>query len=86
MMLVSYVLGQRYFPVPYAWKKYLAYLLIAALIGSAFMLYADSSTGALWQQLLTGAVLFLAYLVFLLKMEKKDFATLPLVGRFIAQL
>jgi O-antigen/teichoic acid export membrane protein len=86
MMVVSYQLGQRHYPVPYAWKKYLAYLLIAALIGSAFMLYADSFAGALWQQLLTGAVLFMAYLVFLLKMEKKDFATLPVVGRFIARL
>lgn len=32
MMIVSYRLGQKYYPIPYAWKKLMAYIVICLLL------------------------------------------------------
>lgn len=43
MTVVSYVLGQKYYPIPYNLYKLLAYLLVAALLGfSSFFLFNRS--------------------------------------------
>jgi O-antigen/teichoic acid export membrane protein len=86
MMVVSYWLGQKHFPVPYATKKLMAYLIIAVVFFLVFeVALRNGLSNALWQ-MAVGAILFLLYLLFILKVEKKEFATLPVVGRFIARL
>jgi ABC-type uncharacterized transport system permease subunit len=86
MMLVSYWFGQKHFPVPYATKKLVAYIIIAVVFFLVFELaLRNGLSDALWQTAV-GAILFLVYLLFILKVEKKEFATLPLMGRFIAKL
>ncbi|HEY0355679.1 MAG TPA: oligosaccharide flippase family protein, partial [Flavisolibacter sp.] len=32
MMVASYILGQKFYPIPYAWKKLVAYLVIVTLL------------------------------------------------------
>jgi O-antigen/teichoic acid export membrane protein len=73
MMTTSYILGQKYFPVPYAWKKLLAYIVICFilfLIHQLFRYYSPS----IWLTHGFGAVLVAAFMVFVSKVESKEFA------------
>lgn len=85
MMVVSYVWGQKEYPVPYAWKKLVAYMVIAFLIFQVHKLL-NFWTDNIIYNLATATVLLLAFMWFLLKVEKKEFARLPVVGRFIKRI
>jgi O-antigen/teichoic acid export membrane protein len=83
MMIVSYVLGQKYYPVPYAKKKMIAYLLLVMLI----VLIHRSITwfySPLWFSIATGTLLLAGFSWFVLRIEKKELQNLPFVGRFIS--
>ncbi len=86
MMLVSYFLGQRYYPVPYLWKKYTAYLLIAFLLYMVFKFGVLQLFSRLLYQELAGIVLFGLYAYMLLRIEKMEFASMPVIGRYISRL
>ena len=86
MMLVSYRMGQRYYPVPYAWKKYLAYLLIAVGLYALHNWGINPFITSLWGKGLIAAVLFAGYALFIAKVEQKELVKLPLIGRFVAKL
>lgn len=79
MMVISYVWGQKKYYVPYAWKKLLAYIVIAVLI---FFLHKGITTfydNTIFS--LTAALVFIsAYLLFIIKIEKKEFVQFPYVG------
>ncbi len=81
MMVLSYVWGQRVYRIPYAWKKLLAYLVIVVLL---FFLHRGITW--LWNNtlfsLVTGAVLTAAYAALVSRIERKEFAKLPVLGRF----
>jgi len=82
MMVISYVLGQKHYRIPYAWKKLLAYLVISLLI---FLLHQWVS-GLVQQPVINfiiGVVLLCAYLLFIVKVEQKEFVKMPGVGRFL---
>ena len=86
MMVVSYYLGQRHYPVPYATKKLLAYIVIAVLI---FLVYSQAITPLAlsgWVNLAFALGLFIVYILLLAKIEKKELARLPLVGKWVAKL
>ncbi len=80
MMVSSYVLGQKYYPIPYAWKKLSAYIIISILlfgIHQAINSYVDSMIvvhGA-------GVLFLLAFAIFILKTEKREFSRLPVIGK-----
>ncbi|RYZ54880.1 MAG: polysaccharide biosynthesis protein [Sphingobacteriales bacterium] len=82
MMVLSYALGQRYFPVPYDIKRIAGYLLLMVLLfamqktAGLFLeaTMARAATGTLLMGVFLGAVYFL---------ERKELRALPLVGRFI---
>ena len=79
MMLISYLWGQREYYVPYATKKLLAYIIIALLL---FFLHSWI-TGLYSNTIFSLAfafVLILAFLLFILKVERKEFAQFPFVG------
>jgi O-antigen/teichoic acid export membrane protein len=82
MMLVSYWLGQKYYPVPYARKKIIAYLVLVSLVvvlhKGILLLYTP-----LWFSVLTGTLLLLLFTLFVLKVEKKELQRLPLIGKYV---
>lgn len=84
MMVMSYQLGQRYYPIPYPWKKLVAYLVIVSLIYLVQWGISRFTPGWTLLHFGTGIVLLGAFTLFILKIEKKEFQKLPYVGRFIA--
>ena len=82
MMVISYVLGQKHYRIPYAWKKLLAYVVITVLI---FLLHRWVS-GLVQMPVInfiTGVILMGLYCLFILKIEKKEFQKMPGIGRFL---
>ena len=82
MMVISFVWGQKVYFVPYAWKKLLAYLIIVILL-----FFAHKGITSLWDNTLfsltIGSVFLLAFLLFIIRIEKKEFQQMPVVGRFV---
>ncbi|HYF33419.1 MAG TPA: polysaccharide biosynthesis C-terminal domain-containing protein [Chitinophagaceae bacterium] len=86
MMVVSYLQGQHYYPVPYAWKKLVAYLVIVSLIYMIQLGIATLTPEWTIFHFGTGMVLLGAFTLFVLKIEKKELERLPYVGRFVTRL
>lgn len=82
MMVLSFTWGQKAYPVPYAWKKLLAYLVIVLLI---YFIYRLINLFALpgWLQYGLATLLIAGYGLFILKVERREFARLPIIGRFL---
>lgn len=82
MMLMSFVLGQKYYYVPYAWKKLLAYMIIVVLLffvhKGLHYFFPSFITG-----IVTGLVLLSAFVLFILRIEKKEFQKLPVIGKYL---
>lgn len=79
MMVLSFVWGQKVYRVPYAWKKLLAYMIIALLL---FFLH-HFITGFFASTLFAlGLAIFftIAFTLFVIKIEKKEFAAFPIIG------
>lgn len=85
MMVVSYMQGQHFYPVPYAWKKLVAYLVIVSLI--YLMQLGIQTLTPEWTifHFGTGLVLLGAFSLFVLKIEKKELEKLPYVGRMVTR-
>ena len=82
MMLCSYLLGQKYYPVPYAVKKLIAYLTLSVLIYFLHFGIIKLAGGSLLFSLGTGLVLFILFTWFVTKIEAKELAKLPVVGKY----
>lgn len=86
MMVASYYLGQKYYPVPYAKKKLLTYIIIVAFmyILHEIIIRPLDENFAYYTPLYYGSslVLLIAFTMLIMKTERKEFARLPLVGRF----
>ncbi|MDP4246050.1 MAG: oligosaccharide flippase family protein [Bacteroidota bacterium] len=82
MMLISYVWGQREYPVPYAWKKLVAYMVIVYLL---YVLHHSLTMNVRGQafNLATATVLTIAYALFILRIERKEFRRLPYIGKWM---
>jgi len=82
MMIACYVWGQKEYPVPYAWKKLCAYIIIVVVL-----FYLHRLLTNLWSNMAfnyTAATIILAaFLLFVLKVEKSEFQKIPVVGRFL---
>jgi O-antigen/teichoic acid export membrane protein len=81
MMLVSYSLGQKFYPVPYARKKLIAYLLIVTvlyLLHRGLLKVWDNG----WFNVISATALLMLFALFISKIEKKEFQKLPLIGKF----
>ena len=82
MMIVSYVWGQKKYPIPYATKKLCSYMVIV------YILYLVHHTITrwlpnVWVNFSLATLLTLGYLVFILRVERKEFSKLPYVGKLI---
>ncbi len=82
MMVLSYVLGQHYYPVPYFLRKLLAYL--SFMLGLFFLeQWVKHFTSNVPLRLASGAVLFFAFIRFIALIEKKELQGLPVIGKYI---
>jgi O-antigen/teichoic acid export membrane protein len=80
MMTASYLLGQKYFPIPYAWPKLLGYILISILIFGIHQgidMYVSQ-----WLSLLSGVLLLVLFIIFVGRIEKHEFSRFPFISRF----
>ncbi len=65
MMVLSYVLGQKYYPIPYNLKKILTYLIVSVIIVfSSFFIFNKN--------IYIGNALLLAFVVGVFYFEKDD--------------
>lgn len=82
MMVSSYVLGQKYYPVPYAVKKLIAYVILVVLIYFIHLGLLKFISGSLAFSLGSGFLLFLLFTWFVSRVEAKELAKLPVIGKY----
>jgi len=82
MMVISYFMGQKYFPVPYAVKKLTSYIVVMLLL-----FFAEKAvmhfTGIVIIRLCTAGVFMYLFLYLVYSVEKKELVNLPFVGKYI---
>lgn len=81
-MVISFIWGQKAYPIPYAWKKLVAYIVIVVaifFIQKGLLYFYDP----FWFKLSTGTLLLIIFTWFILLVEKKEFKKLPVVGKYI---
>ena len=82
MMVISFRWGQKAYRIPYAWKKLLAYMVIVVLLYFIHLLFMRLSFGV-WANRGFASLLLVAFLVFVINVEKKEFQRFPYIGRFL---
>jgi O-antigen/teichoic acid export membrane protein len=82
MMVISYIWGQKAYPIPYAWKKLVAYMVISVMLYFIHRGITSYLPGMLIQ-VITGIIFMTAYLLFILRIERKEFKRLPVIGKFL---
>jgi O-antigen/teichoic acid export membrane protein len=82
MMVISFKWGQSQYRVPYAWKKLLAYMVIVVLLYFIDQLFLNAGLN-IWINRGFATMLTLAFIIFVLNIERKEFSKLPVVGRFL---
>ncbi len=85
MMIASYLLGQKNYPVPYARKKLLSYLLLVVLL-YAFHRSLIWIWDNRWFNVGTATLLLGLFVLFVTKIEKKELEKLPFIGKLIYRL
>lgn len=82
MMVISYFMGQKYFPVPYNVKKLLSYLTVML-----FLFFAERLvmylTDKVFVRLVTASVLMYMFIKLVIAAEKKELARMPYIGKYI---
>src|SRR6188768_2702181 len=83
MMIISYMLGQKYYPVPYAKKKLISYLVLVVLIylvhRGLLMLFNN-----IWFSIGSATLLLLLFAFFVSRIERKELERLPVIGKYFA--
>lgn len=82
MMVISYLWGQKNYPVPYAWKKLVAYIIIAVLVYFAHYFVTKYFPNT-WLYYSAATVFLALYALFIIRIEKKEFKQFPVIGKFI---
>lgn len=82
MMVISYKWGQHVYPVPYAWKKLVAFMVIAVILFFIHKLL-NAWTDNFIYSLSTATLLLGIYVWFLMRVERREFANLPVIGSFM---
>ncbi len=81
MMLASYWMGQRHYPVPYEVKKLMGYIMLAALLYTAHRLFGRYVEDIMLR-ILFGLILSVMFTGSLLYSERKELENLPHVGKW----
>jgi O-antigen/teichoic acid export membrane protein len=82
MMLSSYWLGQKYYPIPYAVKKLVAYVTMVVLMYFIHLALVKWISASLVFSLGTGLVFFIFFTWFVGKIEAKELAKMPVIGKY----
>lgn len=82
MMIMSYKLGQKHYPVPYPVKKLTAYILLVVFIYLVHLAMVRFISSSLWFSITSGLLLFVLFALFTGKIEAKELAKISLLGRF----
>lgn len=82
MMVTCFIWGQKVYPVPYAWKKLIAYIVIVVLLFFLHKWLTYLWTNNTFNFALASAIL-LGFVFFIFKVEKKEFQKMPVIGRYI---
>jgi O-antigen/teichoic acid export membrane protein len=82
MMVVSYQLGQKHYPVPYARKKLISYLVLIILIYGFHrgLVYLWDNR---WFNFGAASLLIILFALFVGKIERKELARMPLIGKWV---
>lgn len=85
MVVLCYILGQRYFPVPYPVKRISTYLssIVVLYIVQNYIVDQMSGTGLVWLRILSGVVLLGVFCVLVLRMERSELRAMPLIGKYL---
>jgi O-antigen/teichoic acid export membrane protein len=82
MMVISYIYGQKYYPVPYVKKKLIAYLVLVTIIyllHRGLLMINDNK----WFNVGSATLLLLLFGLFILRIERKEFQRLPVIGKYL---
>jgi O-antigen/teichoic acid export membrane protein len=81
MMVLSYIAGQKYFPVPYPTRKLLSYIGVITVL---FFAQQGISELTPWfiLRFISGFVLMTVFMVLVWKAERSELKSFPLIGRF----
>jgi O-antigen/teichoic acid export membrane protein len=76
MMCTSYYFGNKYYPIPYQWKKNFGYILLAIMLFGVHYLFRFTGVSILF---LHGAatLLLLVFTTIVLKLERKELMNVP---------
>lgn len=75
MMLISYLQGQKYYPVPYAWKKSIGYIITCVGLFGIHQWFREQSPSVLYTHL-AGILLSLSFAGLVAFTERKELAAL----------
>ncbi len=81
MMVASYLLGQKMYPIPYARKKLVAYLVLTSLIFFAHKVLVGFYDNFSFS-IITAVILLLAFCWFVATIERKEFQQFPVIGKY----
>ncbi len=81
MMVISFIWGQKQYPVPYVWKKLVAYIIISVCI---FFIHSTliKFYSSLWFSLLIATFLFSVFSWFIFLVERNEIKKLPVIGKY----
>ena len=83
MMIASYILGQKHFPVPYARKKLIAYIALVVIIYALHRGLAEVWDSR-WFNIGTATLLLGLFAFFVARVERKELEKMPFIGKFFA--
>jgi O-antigen/teichoic acid export membrane protein len=82
MMVISYTWGQKNYPIPYAWKKLVAYIVICIVLYGVYTLFQKLDLGV-WPNRGFALVLFSVFGLLIINVERSEFKKMPYIGRFV---
>ena len=82
MMVVSFLWGQKSYYIPYAWKKLLAYIIISLLLFFLHNGITSLFSNTIFS-LSLAVILIIAFILFIVRIEKKEFQQFPFVGTLV---
>ncbi len=82
MMAVSYKMGQKHYPIPYAWRKLTAYVIICVLLFGIHQI-AIYFFKANWFSHVLALVLIGFFTILIFKIEKKEFEKIPYLNKLV---
>jgi O-antigen/teichoic acid export membrane protein len=85
MMVSSYYLGQKYFPVPYDVKRLLGYILLAVFIYFMYQYAVVGNITIVPVKLLVGFLFALIYAGMIFWIDKDEFRRLPLFSKWMTK-